>query len=345
MRTELTAVLPYGASGASSRVRVLDWIDELGISASVLDYGGLSNNRPGTLVRHPVATLRGEFRNRYVPMRGSHLLISREATPFSRGGVETRLLRQAGRGIYDFDDALFNDQATGVRGVFAKARKCDMAVRAADHVIAGNEYLAGWAEERNSTVTVIPSCVRPSDYVEKTVWDLRAKPRLIWMGSPSTEQFLLKIARPLLHAHTTRGARLTVISGASSRSLGPLEAMVDRVPWSLGTFANDLGSGDIGISPLADTPYARGKCAYKLLQYAASALPVIGSPVGANALALERFGGLAPTTEDEWADALTAMLDESAESREARGRTARVEVERHYSFSAWASTWRKIVLD
>lgn len=344
MPAELTAVLPYGRSGASSRVRVLDWIGELGIDATVFDYGGLRNNRPGTLVRHPAAALRGEARSRFMVPAGGNVILSREATPFSAGGVESRILRRAGRGVYDFDDALFNDLGTGVRRLFAKARKCESAVLAADHVIAGNEYLADWAGARNAAVTLIPSCVRPADYVEKTTWDLGDPPRLVWLGSPSTEKFLLAIAGPLMHAHRTRGARLTLISHDVGATLGPLEPMVDRVEWGLASFASDLASGDLGISPLTDTPYARGKSAYKLLQYAASAMPVVGSPIGANALALERFHGIAPTTQDEWVDALCELLDEGASAREARGLAAREAVEEHYSFAAWAPTWKATVL-
>ncbi len=344
MPAELTTILPYGRSGASSRVRVLDWLEELKIDATILDYGGLSNNRPGNLARHPAAALKGEFRNRFAVKRGGRVLISREATPFSNGGLERRILRQAEHGVYDFDDALFHDHGEGLRRFIAKARKCESAVLAADHVIAGNEYLAEWAGSRNSAVTLIPSCVRPADYVEKSSWDLGDPPRLVWLGSPSTEHFLIEIAGPLLHAHRKTGARLTVISRTVGATLGALEPMVDRVEWSLPSFATDLASGDIGIGPLTDTRYARGKCAYKLLQYAAASLPMIGSPVGANALALQRFGGLSPTTGGEWTDALCQMIDETAAARESRGRLARTAVEQHYSFAAWAPTWRAAVL-
>ncbi len=341
--TDLTVVLPYGPAGGSSRVRVLDWLDELGIAAHVLDYGGLPNNRPGTLVRHPVSTLRGEARARFAVPAGRPVLLSREATPFSAGGVEARILRRAAHGVYDFDDALFNDTGTGLRRLLAKDRKCEAAVRAADRVIAGNDYLADWAVRHNPDVTVIPSCVRPADYVQKTVWDLADPPRLVWMGSPSTEQYLHTIAEPLLRVHETHGARLTVISGPDGPSFGELDRMVDRVRWSADTFAAHLATADLGISPLTDTPYARGKSAYKLLQYAATALPVVGSPVGANALALQRFAGLAPCN-----GAKNGPTDRRRSSTRplhngVTAGSARI-VEQHYSITSWAETWRDAVL-
>jgi len=344
MKPELTAVLPYGRTGASSRVRVLDWIDELDLDARVLDYGGQANNRPATLLRHPLQTMKGELRNRTGIRSPSRVIISREASPFSRGGLEARLLHDASYGVYDFDDALFNDHGTALRKVFAKAHKCESAVKAADHVIAGSDYLAEWASRRNRQVTLIPSCVRPGSYRTKSSWTISGSPRLVWMGSRSTETFLVSISAALLHVHRINGARLTVVSSPGQHSLGELDVMVDRVPWTLSAFSTVLASGDVGLGPLEDTPYARGKCAYKLLQYAACALPVVGSPVGANELALKRFEGLAPTSNDEWIDALCEVIDERPAIRESRGLAARQAVTSHYSFDAWASTWRRAVL-
>ena len=344
MKPELTAVVPYGRTGASSRVRVFDWIDELGLDARVLDYSGQSNNRPATLLRHPVRSITGEVRNRTRVRPPDRVIISREASPFSVGRLEARLLRNASHGVYDFDDALFNDHRNGLGRLVAKARKCEAAVKAADHVIAGSDYLAEWASSRNRHVTLIPSCVSPESYRRKSSWTISGSPRLVWMGSRSTETFLISISAALLHVHRTRGARLTVVSSPGRQSLGELDVMVDRVPWSMSTFSTVLASGDVGLGPLEDTPYARGKCAYKLLQYAACALPVVGSPVGANELALTRFQGLAPASTDEWVDALCQVIDEDPADRKARGLAGRAAVESHYSFDAWASTWRQAVL-
>lgn len=340
----LTTVMPNGARGASSRVRVLDWLKHLDIDAQIADYSGLDNNRPRTLVRHPFATLQGEVRNRMIRDSGLPLLLSREASPFSVGGLEARLLRKASHGVYDFDDALFNDRRTGFGKLLAKPRKCEAAVKAADHVIAGNDYLADWAGSRNRQVTVIPSCVSPGSYRRKSSWTISDIPRLVWMGSRYTEAHLTSISGALLQVHRARGARLTVVSSPGQHSLGELDVMVDRIPWSMSTFSTVLSSGDVGLSPLEDSPYARGKCAYKLLQYAACALPVVGSSVGANDLALARFQGLAPASTDEWVDALYQLIDESPADRKSRGLAARQAVESHYSFDTWASTWRRAVL-
>ena len=90
------------------------------------------------------------------------------------------------------------------------------------------------------------------------------------------------------------GARLVLISGARDNpALHEVAPFMTRVPWSLEGVGAALAAADVAIAPLDEGPYAQGKCAYKLLQYAATGLPVVGSPTGANALALSRFDGLA----------------------------------------------------
>lgn len=111
--------------------------------------------------------------------------------------------------------------------------------------------------------------------------------------------------------------------------------IIDRVAWNPGTFSQELAKADIALAPLDATPFSRGKCAYKLLQYAATKLPMVGSPVGANAGALQCFSGISAESVDEWIDALSYLVSASAEERAARGRHAAQQVAAHYSFDAW----------
>jgi glycosyltransferase involved in cell wall biosynthesis len=339
----LVVVTPYGRSGGSSRVRVYDWLDHLGVVAEVHDYRGASANRPKTLVRQPLSTLSAESATRSVEVTGRHLLLSREATPLSGGRLEARLLRSAGHGVYDVDDALFHDTGTGMRGVLSKSSTWSRSVAAADVVVAGNEYLADRASRTARHVVVIPSCVEPSAYPAKTSYALADPPRLVWVGSPATEAYLLGIAPSLLEVHRRVGARLRVVS-AGSASLGPLDPMVDRVDWSEAGVGAAMAGSDVAIGPLTDSPYARGKCAYKLLQYAATGLPMVASPVGANAAALEAFGGLAERSASGWTEAVVGLLAAGDDVRARLGAIARRVVEEHYSFARWAATWRTTVL-
>ncbi|WP_138733291.1 glycosyltransferase [Modestobacter excelsi] len=327
----------YGPAGSSTRVRVLEWLRFLGLEAeAVLDYLGTPNVRPGTLLRRPLGVARAE---RHLRRIGSgpgweRLLISRSLGPFTRGRVEADLLRRSDWGVFDFDDALFADDRGGVHRFFGEAAGWSTAVQGADLVIAGNDLLAEAAARLNPEVRIVPSCVHPDAYPRKSVYAVGPVPRIVWVGSPSTEPYLAHVAPALLEVHRRTGARLTVVS-SGERSLGDLEVMADRVPWAGRETDALLASADCGIMPLPDTPFTRGKCAYKLLQYGAAGLPSVATPVGVNARVLEQFGAPAATGTDEWVDALLSVLQESETARRSRGDTARRAVEQHYSYTAW----------
>jgi glycosyltransferase involved in cell wall biosynthesis len=333
---DLVVASSYGAAGASSRVRVLEWLTFLGLRAEILDYAGAADVRPGTLARDPLGVVRAEIRLRRkrsgpAPER---LLVSRSVSPFTGGRLEAALLERSGWGVYDFDDALYADERGGIHRFLGEAAGWDRAVRSADLVIAGNTYLAEAAAERNATVQVIPSCVHPAAYPQKQDYAIGPVPRLIWMGSPSTEGYLQAVAPALLRVHRRTGARLTIVS-AGDRPLGDLAAITDRVRWDGPRTDALLAAADCGIMPLPETPFTRGKCAYKLLQYGAAGLPAVASPVGVNEQVTGQLGGVAAGDTDEWTDALLAVLAEPESARRARGLQARRAVEDGYSYAAW----------
>jgi len=343
VKAQLTTVSCYGNQSPSTRVRVQDWLDHLGLDAESLHYADLPDARLSTIGRHPVSVLHAELHTRRLTRaRHARLLLSREASPFSRGEVESKLLRRATHGTYDFDDALFEDVAGWRRGL-GKEVKCRLAVESADVVIAGNDYLADWASTYNDEVRVIPSCVEPSMYIAKTSWDIQGPPTLVWLGSRSTERYVEQLGPALREVNRLTGARLLLISQAKEQEHPSLAGIVERRPWSLGTFADELATGDIALAPLDSSRYSMGKCAYKLLQYAATGLPIVGSPVGANRMALERFSGTAVTNMNDWVDALVGMISESSAERRVRGATGIRAVNEHYSFTAWSSAWKDAV--
>lgn len=340
----LVVASPYGPAAPSTRVRVYEWLAHLGLTADRLEYAGLPRNGMGTLARHPFTAARAELATRRATKRleDSILLLSREASPFSRGVLEVGLLAAARRGVYDLDDALFADR-DGWRRLLAKEPKCRRSIQAADHVIVGNDYLAEYASEITDAITVIPTCVEPSAYHPTETYEIPDEPTLVWLGSPSTEPYLEEIVPALQEVHRQRGARVVLISGPRTHGTPEFADFVRRVPWSPDGVAAVLAQADVAMGPLPDNAYTRGKCAYKILQYAATGLPFVASPVGANATAISRLGGIAATTTDEWAEALIGVLDSSTAERSDRGATALRGVRDHYSFDAWANAWGKAV--
>jgi glycosyltransferase involved in cell wall biosynthesis len=339
------AVTPYGRGAGSSRVRVFSWLDRTGFSIRPHSYLSRHDADPRGLVRRPGALVRAEAGLRSVASsRPDWLLLHREASPLSRGGLERRLLSCAAFAVYDLDDALYADVGEGKpwRRAFPKAPKAVAAAQMADRVVAGNAILADWASGVARDVTVVPSCVDVAAYRAKTSYAAADPPRLVWIGSADNEVLLAGIAGPLSELHRRHGTRLTLI-GTTARSLGALETMIDRVPWSESAQHKALARGDVGLMPLDDDPYSRGKCGYKLLQYAAAGLPAVASPVGTNAAILNTLGLPAARNDAEWLDALTTVIELAPADRAALGRRARQKTETHFSYAAWLPRWEQAV--
>lgn len=342
----LYTVTPYGRSGGSSRVRVFDWLDHLSMPSCSLTYANLATNSPRSLSRHPLRIVRGETALRKLASKigGSALLLSKQASPLSRGGIEAALLGGAAHGVYDFDDALQYEPGHGLGRFFPKKKIWAASVGAADVVIAGNSYLADQAMQLTDVnkIVVIPSCVEPAHYAPKFEYSIQEAPRAIWMGSPGTEPYLQTIAGPLLRMHRESGLRLTVVSSGRA-SFGDLGDMVDRVEWTKDA-ARRLVDADFGLMPMPDSPYARGKCAYKLLQYAASALPAIGSAVGENRRATAVLGQFSAQSDRDWLEAMRAIVEMPESERRLLGVRGLSAVAQHYGFAAWADEWISAVM-
>jgi glycosyltransferase involved in cell wall biosynthesis len=168
------------------------------------------------------------------------------------------------------------------------------------------------------------------------MWELGDVPVIGWIGSPATEPYLADIADALHTVHRRTGARLHVISGGDPPH-DRLEPFTTATRWSAESI-KAIADWDIGIMPLRDGVYERAKCGYKLLQYAASGVPAVGTPIGVNDALLKAMDGLAPATVAEWAEALTTLLTESAERRAARAASG-ASVADAYSYATWEGAW------
>jgi glycosyltransferase involved in cell wall biosynthesis len=200
--------------------------------------------------------------------------------------------------------------------------------------------LAEWAADHCADVVIIPSCVAPDRYRAKTDYTVSDPPRLGWIGSEGNEGYLHAVAPALWEVHRRTGARLTLI-GTTRPKLGDLEDIIDRVAWSEAVQYAVLSQIDVGLAPVPDAPYERGKSGYKLLQYGAAGTPVVASPVGVNREIQAAFRMPAPDGAGEWADAILELLSAPAQAREALGRGAREVTGRRYSFDAWLPRWRE----
>ncbi len=334
----LQVFVPYAPSVASTRVRVHHWLERTGLAAQVHDWAHVGNHGFDTLLRRPVAVARAEAQVRRLA-RGpfDRVLVQRQVSPFSGGRFEHLILAGARLGVYDFDDALMAMPRRGAQRLWSKAEACRAGVTYADRVLAGSEVLADWAQGYCSDVRLIPTCVEIADYPPKADFDLGDPPRLVWLGSPATEHHLALMAPAVAAANRATGARLAVIS-SGERGLGPLTPFVDRLEWHPGV-ESTLAQFDVGLAPLADEPLARGKCAYKMLQYGAAGLPSVATPLGANGYVGAQLGVVPAEGDAQWTDAILGLLGLSAAERSAIGRHARERTAQLYSYDAWQDAW------
>ena len=262
--------------------------------------------------------------------------IEKEALPWLPAWLERWLLRRVPY-VMDFDDAIFHNydlhRSAWVRRVYG--RRIDRLMAGAQLVFAGNRYLAERAAAAGARqVVVLPTVVDLIRYIPKRIYSFNTQPRIVWIGSPSTVQYLLELAEPLCALAKRQPFMLRVIGGGAITLPG---VNVESLPWSEDTEATLIAECDIGIMPLKDTPWEQGKCAYKLIQYMACGLPTVASPIGANCDVVIAGGtGFFANTASDWMDTIELLLCDT-DLRQRLGLAGRTRVEAEYCLQQTAS--------
>jgi len=353
-RISICALVPYPPDTTpSQRFRIEQWMPHLaslGISVVLVPFADERLmellHQPGRRAAKAIANL-----NRYVrrcvdvigARRYDAVLIHR-AVAIVGPALHERLLAAFGKPIiYDFDDAIFKLHTTEANRQFGWLKfpgKTATICRIAGQVVVGNEWLAQYARRYNSRVTIIPTSIDTDHY--RPAHTNGADRRLVvgWTGS-STSQTHLEMFAPLLRRlKSRRDVELRVISNRE-----PVLPDVEYVwkPWSADSEVEELSHFDVGMMPMPDDEWAKGKCALKALQYMAMGVPTICSAVGANREVI-RHGenGLLATSEQEWMASLESLIDDAA-LRERLGNEGRRTVEERYSMKSCAELFAKVV--
>lgn len=269
------------------------------------------------------------------------VVIHREAFPFLAPLVEKSVIRRAGseKVIFSFDDAIYaghEDMAQLSHPWLYRikhGRGYDEVIRNSACVIAGNRILADYARQLNANVCIVPTVVDCGRYRPSPAG--RREPLTIgWMGSRTTAPYLSMIATALRRIAIEHG------NAVRFRFVGCPEYMLnvrgfESLPFRLETEIQDLQSFDIGLMPLPDSEWARGKCAFKAIQYMACGVATVASPVGVTTdLIQHNLNGLLASTADEWFEALDRLVRD-ASLRLALAQAGRRTVETSYSLEEW----------
>jgi glycosyltransferase involved in cell wall biosynthesis len=259
------------------------------------------------------------------------VLLEKEALPFIPWWIEKGTLRGARRLVVDYDDALFHRYDMHASPIIRAmlGGKIDGVMARAEMILAGNSYLADRARAAGARrIEHVPTVVDLDLYGVTRRPSEDGRPRIGWIGTPETWQRFGQPMRAMLERVAKRHDAVIRVVGASAspERSGPFEYL----PWSERDEVALLQGMDIGIMPLDDTPWSRGKCGYKLIQYMACGLPVVASPIGVNSrLAIEDVTGLLATSEAEWEAALSRLLGDP-DLRARLGAAGRSLVEREY---------------
>ena len=244
------------------------------------------------------------------------------------------------RRVFDFDDAIYvrKPRRLGEPADDSRWRrlKFEATCRFVDEVAAGNDVLARAAGPVARAVTILPTSIDTAAYIPTSA-AADAAPVVVWIGSPENLVYLQMI-RPALATLAAANPRMKLRVICSSFPDWP-EVPVERVVWSAAGEAQALAGAHIGIMPLSDDEWARGKCAFKLLQYMAAALPCVASPVGANAEAvIDGVTGFHAVDGDDWRNRLQALID-SPQLRARFGAAGIAHVQKRYSMRAYRDSY------
>lgn len=271
-------------------------------------------------------------------------LVQREAFFLGDAWAE-RLASRRAPVVYDFDDAIWIRAMSAANSRYAWLKNVDKIARVvalADTVIAGNAYLAEWASQHSARVRTIPTCVDTAHFTP--VRERSPGPVVIgWSGSPSTIEHLRPLLPVLERLKARYRDRLQVrVMGDPSFHHAPLA--LDGERWTPEAELALLRRMDIGVMPLPDDPWTRGKCALKGLVSMAVGAATVMSPVGVNrAIVRDGVNGFLPASDDQWLQVLSRLVDD-ADLRATIGAAGRRTVEDDYSVTRWAPALAEALL-
>lgn len=340
---KLLVLSRYSHLGASSRLRMLQYIPALSSAdfdmdiVPFFDDSYLESLYAGELSGFATAGyFIGRLQKLLVAKKPDLVWVEKEAFPWLPWPIERAILPRNIPIVSDYDDAVFHryDRHKNAAVKLFLGRKIDGVMAHSDLVVAGNQYLADRAIAAGAQrVEIVPTVVDMEAYSIEHLPSDDDCARIGWIGSPSTwKEYMVPMLSLLLSVATKQDAIIRAVGADhTAQSSSKLELLL----WSEKTEITTIQGMDIGIMPLDDSPWARGKCGYKLIQYMACGLPVIASPVGVNSEIVEHgVNGFLVQTEEEWTNALKTLLT-NPELRKRMGTAGRKKVEQEYSLQIY----------
>lgn len=341
----------YGSNAASHRVRLAQFqpgLYRLGINLEICSL--INNNILLSTFRRaspPLFDLFLAYIRRIYRLLNSRkfdlAIVHVDLLPFVPSFIELSLLQIPF--IYDFDDAFYLKYRSGRYSIFESflGDKADRLMAQACAITAGNYELCTYAKHFNNNVTLLPSVVDTEDYYPRDPLSINQLDKTFtigWIGSPSTTKYLDLLIWPLRQLALEIPLRFVVIGSLSFPPIPGVDVVLHS--WSLHNEVSLIQQFDVGVMPLTDSPWARGKCAYKLIQYMSCGIPVVASRVGANIDVVPSECGILVDSSYEWLESLRRLsLDSNL--RVSLGMNASDWVRNNYSLSSALPVFSNVI--
>lgn len=238
--------------------------------------------------------------------------VYREAFMLGTTYFEKRFSKMKAKLIFDFDDAIWiNDTSEGNQNIkwLKKPQKTADICKYADLVTVGNKYLAEYAEKYNSNVKIIPTTI-DTDYHKPQIKIETNNICIGWTGTTTTLKHFEKAIPFLKQLKNKYGDKIYFKVIVNSDSWDK-DIDVKLVKWSRENEIRDLSEFDIGIMPLPNDEWSKGKCGFKGLQCMAMGIPVVMSPVGLNKEIINHGeNGFLCDTDEEWFSCISSLIED-----------------------------------
>jgi len=345
----------YGNLAASSRLRAFQYKNKIDLPSYQVDVKSLLGNSyiEKKFNNKPVGFfyLFYSFIKRLFFLFGIRrydvVVIHIELFPFVPPIFEWFLFKSKRKIYLDYDDAIFHTYDLS-ENIFIKkifSNKIKYLMKESDGVICGNKYIEKYAHNSGAKNTLIlPTVIDIDKYTNKPVNKIHSESFTIgWIGSPSTTKYLEIVREPLARLGQLMPVTLYLVGADNTKKITIDNVQIVSEPWSEDNEQKALKAFDIGIMPLNDDPWAKGKCAFKIIQYMGSFLPVVASSVGMNSEVVKNGnnGFLAVNSED-WFTAFY-RLNSDEELRKVMGRNGRILVEENFTIQSRLSDFMKFV--
>lgn len=344
----------YGTLGASSKYRSYQYIPYIENNKINVEISELFTNADLERLYNKgsygfISLVKAFFRRIYSLLfiaKYDLIIIEYELFPYFPPIFEFVLKVLGKKYIVDYDDAIFHNYDLNPNFFirFFVKNKIGKVIKNASAVITGNQYLFDYASMWNNNVRIIPTVLDVTKYDSSLSYKEHDDFVIGWIGSPSTSKYLLNM-RDVFQLLNTNGYlfRLKFIGADKSLKKNFTDLDAEWIEWNENTEVKEIKSFSVGIMPLEITPWTKGKCGFKLIQYMACEIPVIATPVGINKeIVIHGKNGFLAETVYEWYDSILKLM-ENKELRKIMGVKGKKIINEKYSLEKTSSVYLDVI--